>query len=262
MRQPTPGGGLAVRGKRAYLRKNEFSSGRLNYFAGVCNMTSDESALMRLLHSTEHTFAERKTVGDSKDWIKTVVAFANTLDPSQEGVLFIGATDKGEIEANSSNFDKLQKTLSEKMQSVYPSVYHVTKIVKEGDRECLAIIVPGSPSKPHFAGPLYLRDGSQSIIATAEQYESLLAAHTSKSRELQRWISRDIALIEFQRRAGMPYVIDKLQRIARVVGCNQFYVTILTEGKMFSYPLASFEIAYDHNHNCLQIERTLVGTRM
>ncbi len=127
-----------------------------------------EADLLRSLHSTEHTFVERKTVGDSRDWVKTVVAFANSLETNQEGVLFIGATDKGEIESNPANLDKLQKTLSEKLQSVYPPVYYTTKIVAADGRECLAVIVPGSSSKPHYSGPLYLRDGSQTVIATGD----------------------------------------------------------------------------------------------
>jgi hypothetical protein len=41
--------------------------------------TKTEADLLRLPHSTEHTFVERKTVGDTKDSVKTAVAFANTL---------------------------------------------------------------------------------------------------------------------------------------------------------------------------------------
>jgi Putative DNA-binding domain len=223
-------------------------------------MALDESDLLRLLHLTEHSFVERKTSGDSKDWIKTVVAFANTLDPSQEGVLFIGARDDGEIEEKSSGFDKVQKTFSDKVQSIYPSVYYTTKIVKEGDWECLAIIVPGSPSKPHFAGPLYLRDGSQSIIAKAEQFESLLAARISKAQELQRWLAKDITMVEYKRGAGVGYVVHKYPTQAKIEGCNQFYVTVSMGNRKKSYPLVKVEIAYDHQSNQLQLEHMIIET--
>lgn len=69
-------------------------------------MAFEEADLLRLLHSTEHTFAERKTQGDHKDWVKTVVAFANTFEPPIEGVLFIGATDEGNIESKPANLDQ------------------------------------------------------------------------------------------------------------------------------------------------------------
>jgi predicted HTH transcriptional regulator len=62
-------------------------------------MALDEAALLRHLRSTETTFVERKRVSDTQDFAKTVVAFANTLRPDEEGVLLIGATDQGEIDA-------------------------------------------------------------------------------------------------------------------------------------------------------------------
>lgn len=153
-------------------------------------MALDESDMLRLLHSTEHSFVERKTVGDSRDWVKTVVAFANTLSNEQEGVLFIGATDAGEIESQPSNPDKLQRTFSEKMQNASPAVYYTTRTVQENGKECLAVIVPGSPSRPHFAGPPYVRDGSQSVVASSRQYETLRAARIGKVYELQKWVGK------------------------------------------------------------------------
>jgi predicted HTH transcriptional regulator len=57
--------------------------------------TKTEEDLLRLLHSEEITFVERKTVGDTRDFAKTIVAFANSLLHDQEGVLFIGATKLG-----------------------------------------------------------------------------------------------------------------------------------------------------------------------
>jgi hypothetical protein len=210
------------------------------------------------LHSTEHTFVERKTTGDQKDWVKTVVAFANTLEPTQEAVLFIGVKDGGEIEDKPSNLDKLQMTLSEKTTSIYPPVYYTTKIIKNGDRECLAVIVPGSSTKPHFAGPLFLRDLSQTVVASSEKYESLLAARTSKAHELQKWVGCEITIIEFQRSPGISYQVNETSKVGRVLACNQFYLTVLLNNHNWSCPLASLEISYDDAHARLKIERTLV----
>jgi hypothetical protein len=224
-------------------------------------MALNEDDLLRLLHSTEHSFAERKTIGDHKDWVKTIVAFANSLDSSQEGVLFIGATNAGQIEEKSTNLDRLQRTLSEKTSDIYPSVFYQTKIVKESGWECLAVIVQGSPAKPHFAGPLYLRDLSNTKVATTEQYESLLATRISRANELLKWKGRDITLVEIHRYAGMAYQVERASRGGLLVDCNQFYVTLQVGGRETSYPLASFEIAYDHESDRLQIERTVPETR-
>jgi hypothetical protein len=218
-------------------------------------MALNEDDLLRLLHSTEHSFAERKTIGDHKDWAKTIVAFANSLDSSQDGVLFIGAKDDGEIETNATNLDKLQKTLSERMSRIYPPIYHTTKTVKDGDRECLAVIVPGSTAKPHFAGQPYLRRLSETVIATPDQYDSLLATRTSKARELQQWIDRDITIVEFKRSPGIAYQVLENVKVGKVITCNQFYLSVLLNGQKWSYALSSFEISYDHTHDRLRIER-------
>jgi hypothetical protein len=216
----------------------------------------DESELLRLLRSTEHTFVERKTVGDSKDWLKTVVAFANTLEANQVGVLFIGAKDSGEIEENPANLDKLQRTFSEKMQSAYPPIYYSTRAIAHESRECLAVIVPGSPNKPHYAGPAYLRDGSQTIVAKAEQHELLLASRIGKARALQAWIGKVITVRTFSRRQGMGFQLDQSELEAKVIECNQFYLTVDMSSGRWSYPFGRFEIAYDHKRNRLEIEVT------
>lgn len=219
-------------------------------------MPQNELDLLRLLHSTEHTFVERKTSGDSKDWVKTVVAFANTLSPDQEGVLFIGATDKGGIESHPVNLDKLQKSLSERTQAIYPPVYYTTKSVQEDGKECLVVIVPGSSLKPHFAGPLYLRDGSQSIVANTHQYETLLASRVGKVYELQKWINKTIKIREFSRSSGVAYVMEQRAQDATVIDVNQFFLTVFYNNRKFSYPLSRLDINYDHVVDCLEIQVT------
>jgi predicted HTH transcriptional regulator len=217
-------------------------------------MIANESDLLRLLHSTENSFVERKTIGDSKDWVKTVVAFANTLGNDQEGVLFIGATNDGEIQDLGTDLDKLQKTFSEKMQSAYPPIYYAATIIQEEERECLAVIVPGSAARPHFAGPPYLRDGSQTVVAKSEQYASLLAARTGKVYELQKWVGKSITVRIFSRQSGMAYVVNQNVYEAQVNNANQFYLTVSLGNRIQSYPLNRFEISYDNAANRLEIE--------
>jgi predicted HTH transcriptional regulator len=50
---------------------------------------SDHDLVLRL-RSFEDAFVERKTSADSKDWLKTIVAFANTAPVGYPAVLFIG----------------------------------------------------------------------------------------------------------------------------------------------------------------------------
>jgi predicted HTH transcriptional regulator len=213
-----------------------------------------ESDLLRLLHSTEHTFVERKTVGDTRDCVKAVVAFANTLPHDQDGVLFVGAIDAGEIEAHSSSLDKIQKGVADRLQSVYPAVYYTTKTVQEGGKECLAIIVPGSPSRPHFAGQLFVRDGSRTVVASAGRHESMLAARTTKTYELQKWEGQVVTVRTLTRQSGVAYVINESKGQGCLVAANQFYITVDMGNRTLSHPLKRVEISYDHIAKRLELE--------
>jgi hypothetical protein len=204
---------------------------------------------------------ERKTINDTRDFLKTVVGFANTLDPSEEGVLFIGVTDKGEIQSAASNLDSLQKTFSEKISSAYPTPYYTTMAIAEGGRECLAIIVPGSPNKPHFAGKPYVRDGSQTRAATDEQYEVLLSHRIDKSSELQRWTGKAISLTILRRQWGIGEGYDVQTFQASVIACNRFYLTIRYNNNIWSHPLSRIEISFDHGNNRLEVQVTMTPNR-
>lgn len=217
-------------------------------------MALSESNLLRLLHSTEDSFVERKTVGDHKDWTKIAVSFANTLLSDQQGVLFIGATNEGSIQAATSNLDTVQKTFSEKMSEVYPRVYYTTQIVSEHDKECLAVIVPGSTARPHFAGPAYVRDGSKSVAATSQQYDALIASRIGKVYELQKWVGKSVTLKVFSRQNGMAYVVHQFTNEARVIEANQFYTTVFFNNRNNSYPINRIDISYDDVAKRLELQ--------
>ena len=216
-------------------------------------MVQSDADLLRLLHSTEDSFVEKKSIGDSRDWVKIVVSFANSLTPEQEGVLFIGVRDSGEIEEKVGDPDKLQATFSQKLKVAYPPIYFTTRIVQENGRECLAIIIPGSAARPHFAGPAFIRDGSQTVEATSAQYESLIASRLGKVYELQRWLGKSITLRELRRESGIAYVVNVTNQPATVVSANQFYVTLNVNSRNHSYPLSKVDITYDNVSDRLEL---------
>lgn len=121
-------------------------------------------------------------------------------------------------------------------------------------KECLAVIVSGSQSKPHFAGPLYVRDGSQTVVATSQHYESLLSSRVGKIYELQKWIGRLITLRMFDRPYPGSNSLVQTAHDVTVIAVNQFYLTLLLNNRHWSYPISRFEIAYDHVADRLEIE--------
>jgi hypothetical protein len=149
----------------------------------------------------------------------------------------------------------MQRKLSEKAKSIYPPVYLTTKTIQEDGRECLAVIVPGSPSRPHFAGELFVRDLSKTVVASADKYESMLASRMAKVYELQKWTGKNVTVRTLTRQSGMAYSVNQTIFHATLVSANQFYVTVnFGNNSIVSHPLKRVEISYDHHAKQLELE--------
>src|SRR3990172_6493704 len=134
----------------------------------------DEDLLLRL-RNFEDNFVERKTSGDSKDWLKTIVAFANSTPVGYPAILYIGVRDDGTPEERTVNLGTLQKSFSDKAAHAYPPIYYLPKILNVDGKQILAVIIPGSELRPHFSGPSYLRVGPETRKASEEQFSILIA---------------------------------------------------------------------------------------
>lgn len=117
---------------------------------------------------------------------------------------------------------------------------YVPKIITESGRQALAIIIPGSESRPHFAGLSYIRNGSESIEASEEQFSRLIAQRNSKVTRILEWIGKPITLgstaTERRRTPANKKWHLNLQDFL-VVSCDQFYLTVLIP---YPYPIAHF----------------------
>jgi predicted HTH transcriptional regulator len=212
----------------------------------MINLT-DQDILLRL-DSFEDAFVERKTASDSKDWLKTVVAFANSAPVGDPAILCIGVRNDGSIEGN-SNLDSLQQTLSDKLAAAYPAIYYLSRVLERDGKQFLAVLVPGSEERPHFAGPSYVRVGSETKKANESQYDELIAQRQSKAREILRWKNQDITMERtYAGRTG------RYPSVAKVAGCNAFYVTLLQGNDPISYALTKVEISYDDKERRLKLQ--------
>jgi len=141
------------------------------------------------------------------------------------------------------------------MQKVYPRIQYVTKIITENGRQALAVIIPGSELRPHFAGLAYIRRGSESLEASGEQYEELITQRNNKSARILAWKDKKITVIE-----RTPWRVGVGERPwaegSIMVNCDQFYVTLLESptGVAESYPLTRVEINFDNLRHRLKLE--------
>jgi Putative DNA-binding domain len=222
------------------------------------NLTDDD-ILLRLT-TFEDAFVERKTSADSKDWLKTVVAFANSTPVGEPAILFIGVRNDGSIE-DGANLDSLQRTFSEKLSAAYPNIYYLPKVLQRDGKQFLAVIVLGSENRPHFAGPAFIRDGSQSIPSSAKQFDTLIAERNSKVREIRKWIGKTVTFHSTASTASSKQHMLAHQVLGSgrvlsgtVVDCNQFYVTAEgPRGHQISFPLRAVEITFDHATDRLEL---------
>ena len=204
----------------------------------------DEDLLLRL-KNFEDNFIERKTSGDSKDWLKTVVAFANSTPIGYPAVLYVGVKNDGTPEEKTVNLDSLQLSFGHKVADAYPPIYYLTKILNVGGKQILAVVVPGSELRPHFAGPSFVREGSQSVTASKEQFERLIASRNSKAYEILKWRDKEISL---------EFMEEHKHKEGVVADCNQFFCMVKFSNSIQSYPLRRVDIASDNDKRRLRLE--------
>ncbi len=204
----------------------------------------------------EDPFVERKVQNDQKDWAKTAIAFANSLPNGMAGVMFVPAFDNGTIQTG-VDLDRLQRDISSRLATVYPDLYYFQRIVSIDGGDVVAVVVPGSPERPHFAGPSFVRDGSQSVKASAEQFRLLVARRSSAVEEISRWIGRTTTMHWLRPHyMGGPRVINVYE--SEILFCNQHWVTVRYQDgpgtKTESYALARVQLSFDHKHDRLILE--------
>jgi predicted HTH transcriptional regulator len=175
-----------------------------------------------------------------------VVAFANSTPIGLPAVLYIGVRDNGEIETPQRNLDEAQKRFNVQMQKVYPRIAYVTKIISENGLQALAVIVPGSEWRPHFAGLSYVREGSETKEASERLFEEMISQRSSKAAAILKWKGKPVSVLNRTGQSTIYFSETAWNEITRVVFSDQFYVTLQTNtDPPLSFPLSRVEINFD-----------------
>jgi predicted HTH transcriptional regulator len=95
-------------------------------------MTLSDADILARLTAIEDGTTERKPYADSRGWVKTVVAFSNSLAIDQPGILFVGVNNNGTIQDQPTNFEDKQKIVTGELSNIYPPV-NPTILVREKD---------------------------------------------------------------------------------------------------------------------------------
>jgi schlafen family protein len=204
--------------------------------------------LLARLRDTEDHLVERKSTGD-KDWLPAAVAFANSVPIGYPAILFIGVKDDGTIEGK-ANFETLQQTFNRELNKAFPPIFYVPRVVQDEGKECLAVIIPGSSERPHFAGPSYVRVGAETRQASEQQFNVLIAERSSKTYEIRKWIGKSVMLKGWNARSS-KWV--RGPALAKVTDCNQFYVLVEHSSGAWTYPLSRVDIGFDRKNDMLEL---------
>ena len=155
-------------------------------------MTRDE--LLARLRAGEDTLTELKTTPHESDVRRALVAFANSATPERSGVLFLGAKTDGTpvgLENPTSVGEKVATWAGE----CYPRVAVECVTLPADGRNVLAVVVPASAERPHFAAPAYVRDGPKTVKAPPVVYEDLIASRNTKAGTILRHKGETVRVI-------------------------------------------------------------------
>jgi hypothetical protein len=142
------------------------------------------------------------------------------------------------------------------MEDAYPPIFYVTKILNHGDGQCLAVVIPGSGDRPHFAGPSYVRVGSENRVASESQFDSLIAERQSKPYEILRWSGKQVT-VDYMNPESSARMLGPVAStdVLTVRSCNPFYATLeKTPAQQVCIPLHRVGISFDPERNRLKLE--------
>lgn len=212
----------------------------------------DARDLLSRLNDAEDNFVERKSGSAKRDEIRrTVVAFANSVPEGRAAILFLGIRDDGKFDAI-PNSDKLQKTVREICeQDCYPPIKFSAEVLMPEGGPILAVVVPASINKPHFAGPAYTRRGSESVVASAEIFEELVSSRNSKCSAILNFKEKVISVIAIQHKLGLVKPIpgasyrEKSECRIEKVDTQTVRLRIIGSDRYVTEPLDHVKVSYD-----------------
>jgi len=160
--------------------------------------------------------------------------------------------DDGTIQVG-ENLDKLQMSISEQIKKAYPTILYFQQVIHPEGGDVVAVEIWGSESRPHFAGPSYVRDGSITRNASEAEFQQLVDRRSSKVEELRRWLEKEITVYTLKDpRVGGERFTHRYDGVVKNV--NQWWVTIDMHPKMTAFALRRVELSFDHERERLSIE--------
>jgi schlafen family protein len=157
---------------------------------------------MEIVWQAEDSLREKKGESDLRDLLKTLVAFANSVAPGDTAKIFIGEMDDGTVQGV-KNPESINRTIVKEADKIYPPIYYRTEVYERDGKQCVRVDIKHNGQAPHFGGPAWVRQGSQSPKATEELYQQMVDQRQSKVRILLQWLNKLVTVAGTER----PYAV-------------------------------------------------------
>ena len=139
----------------------------------------------------EDALLERKLESDQKDFLKTFVAFANSVRPGHTAVVLIGERNDGSAQGVSDP-DEMQKKVRRECERIYPSIMWRSRVYEHDGTHCVRVEIEYSGETPHFGEAAWIRRGSETVKASEETFQRLIELRSGMVRELSQWLGKEI----------------------------------------------------------------------
>jgi hypothetical protein len=210
--------------------------------------------LLARLRAGEDTLTELKASPQESVVRRALVAFANSATPERSGVLFLGASADG-TPVGLTNPTSVGEKVATWAGECYPRVAFECVTLPADGGEVLAVIVPASAERPHFAAPAYVRDGPRTVKAPPGVYEDLIASRNTTAGAILRHKGEIVSVVEQERWAGggisPASVTERAVRECRIEGCSAHSVELLdiASSTLYSFSLERVMVMVDTVHH-------------
>lgn len=222
-------------------------------------MALTETALLQRLRRGEDRLTERKVQGvNNADLRRSLVALANSVDEGETAIIFIGVGDDGRL-VGVDDTDELQKRVRQAAsEGCYPAINTDAVVLEVEGKDIVAVQIAFSENRPHFSGPAYVRSGSESVKASAQQFKELVDSRHDKTRRILRDKGKYVTVVW----RPLPEAVNQRSLFrygARltylVVSCDAFCVRVSDDDEhLITVPLERVTISRDEKQRRTLLE--------
>jgi hypothetical protein len=216
-------------------------------------MDLDEEILQRLTNTEDH-LTERKSSPQRDQCTEAMVAFANSALPNKPGILYVGVNDKGQVLQEKAS-EKWQHDITAWANGCFPELPVIPRTLHNKDgKEFLAVVVPLSAARPHFARPAFRRQGAKTIPVSQQEIDEWIAYRNSKVRLILEWKGQ-IVRFSLVNVGPMGMMFAPAAGEYRVIDCNEHFVTLhkLDTQATMTQPLTWITLKMDDANNRLML---------